>query len=79
MKVITKENRYGYNVAVVITKNRYGYNGYCRMCGKEQEGRKPQPLVVWHIGDGEKRGHNVPVCSMECAEKLAEKLKGERS
>lgn len=27
--------------------------------------------------DYEKRGHNVPVCSWECAEKLVERLKGE--
>jgi len=67
----------GMNMRVEIKKNCYGYNGYCRMCGEEQEGRKPQPLVVWYIGDGEKRGHNKPVCSRECAEKLAKRMKGE--
>lgn len=77
MEFVTRKTRCGYNVAAIIKKNRYGYNGYCRVCGKEQEGCKPQPFVVWHIAEGEKRGHNVPVCSRECAEKLAERMKGE--
>lgn len=57
--------------------NRIGHNGYCRTCGKLQDGWKAQPFIVWYIADGKKRGHNVPVCSIECAEKLVEILKGE--
>ena len=46
----------------------------CYNCGKVQEGLKFHPFTVWHKRDDEKRGHNDPVCSMECAEALAKRL-----
>lgn len=60
---------------VEIKKNRLGYNGSCTRCGKVQPGHTMQPLIVWYKGNTEKRGHNDPVCSKECAEKLSELYK----
>lgn len=62
---------------IEIKKNCYGYNGACAVCGNVQDGWKPHPLVVWHKADNEKRGHNSPVCSRECAEMLTKIMKGE--
>ena len=39
----------------------------CAYCGKLQDGCKMQPYTVWHKEENEKRGHNEPVCSIECA------------
>lgn len=60
---------------VEIRKNRYGINAGCLICGRRQDGWMPHPLVVYHKADNEKRGHNEPICSNECAERLVEKLK----
>ena len=49
-------------------------NCNCRNCGKDNQ-RKLQPYTVWHKADNENRGHNEPVCSLECARALAEVLK----
>lgn len=46
----------------------------CVYCGKVQDGWKNQPYTVWHKEENEKRGHNEPVCSIDCARALAEKL-----
>jgi len=62
-------------MTVEIRKNKLGYNGFCTRCGKDQPGHMPQPFIVWYKGDTEKRGHNDPACSKECAEKLAELYK----
>ena len=42
----------------------------CVNCGKSA-GNNYQPYTLWHKADDEKRGHNEPVCSMECARELA--------
>lgn len=47
----------------------------CFNCGKVQEGMKMHPFTVYQKLDDEKRGHNNPVCSMECAKAYVEKLK----
>lgn len=54
---------------VRILKNNKGYNCPCWNCGKEQEGRKKQPYLVYYKNKDEKRGHNLPVCSVECVER----------
>lgn len=59
-----------------IIKRTISGNCKCMYCGKEQQGRKNQPYTLWHKADNEKRGHNEPVCSLECAEKLAKQLEG---
>lgn len=46
----------------------------CYNCGKIQEGGKLHPYTVWHRRIDENRGHNDPVCSMECAKEYAEKF-----
>lgn len=40
----------------------------CKNCGFVQIGRKPQPLTLWWKEDTEKRGHQEPMCSIECCE-----------
>ena len=60
---------------VIQIRNKATGNCKCKNCGKLQEGWKNHPFTVWHKADDEKRGHNEPVCSIECAEELAEKLK----
>ena len=52
-----------------IRKNNLGYNCGCEVCNKVQEGRKKQPFIIWYQNDGEKRGHNIPICSEECIQK----------
>lgn len=62
---------------IEIRKNgRLGANGCCRICNAQQEGYKAQPYIVYHKADNENRGHQEPVCSMECAKALVNKLKG---
>lgn len=46
-------------------------NCACYNCGKVQDGYKLQPYTVWHRRIDENRGHNDPVCSMECAREYA--------
>ena len=46
----------------------------CANCGRHQDGWRLHPYTVWHKADNEKRGHNDPVCSMECAIDYAEAL-----
>ena len=38
----------------------------CRNCGKTQEGLKLHPFTVWWKEENEKRGHQEPMCSIEC-------------
>jgi len=49
-------------------KNTTSGNCACRNCGKFQNGNKQQPFTVWWKEDNEKRGHNEPMCSVECCE-----------
>ena len=58
-------------------RKRVTGNCDCRNCGTVQNGRAVQPYTVWHKADNENRGHNEPVCSIECARALAEMLKRE--
>ena len=57
--------------------NKLGANGGCRICGGVQDGWRAQPYIVYHKADNEKRGHNDPACSLECAKVLAERYRGE--
>ena len=68
----TKQNRKEQGMVKILTKKTG--NCHCRYCDKLQEGFKLHPYTVWHKIDGEKRGHNEPVCSRECAELLAKKI-----
>ena len=54
-----------------IKKTRTG-NCACVFCGKYTG--EYQPYTLWHKADDEKFGHNEPVCSKECAEKLAKQI-----
>ena len=54
--------------------NKKSGNCECPVCGKLQDGCKQQPFTVWYKTIKEKRGHNIPVCSMECAKKYIETL-----
>ncbi len=47
-------------------KNTKSGNCACRYCGKYQEGDKLQPFTVWWKEENEKRGHQEPMCSIEC-------------
>lgn len=58
---------------IKILKKSTG-NCNCQNCGKLQDGLKLQPFTVWHKAENEKRGHNYPVCSQECANELAKRL-----
>ena len=59
---------------IEIRKQTSG-NCECFNCGMLQDGHKMHPFTVWHKADNEKRGHNDPVCSMECAKEWAAKLR----
>lgn len=59
---------------VNIIKKKTG-NCPCCYCGKLQDGIKLHPYTVWHKEENEARGHNDPVCSIECAKAYAEKFK----
>ena len=50
-------------------------NCSCRNCGKDQPGCKLQPWTVWWKEDTEKRGHQEPVCSEECAREYIDRRK----
>lgn len=58
----------------VEIRKRVSGNGECTCCKKDNN-RKDMPYTVWHKADNENRGHNEPVCSLECARALAEVLK----
>lgn len=60
---------------IQITNKKSG-NCPCMNCGKVQEGLKLQPVTLWHKADNEKRGHQEPCCSIECAKQLAERMVG---
>lgn len=47
-------------------KNTKSGNCACRYCGKYQECDKLQPFTVWWREENEKRGHQEPMCSIEC-------------
>lgn len=47
--------------------NKKTGNCGCINCGRIQEGTRMHPYTVWHKEENEKRGHNEPVCSRECA------------
>lgn len=49
-------------------KNTSSGNCACRNCGKFQEGNKLQPFTLWWKEETEKRGHQEPMCSIECCE-----------
>ena len=61
-------------MTVNILNKKTGNCGCCN-CGKLQDGLKLQPFTVWYKSDNEKRGHNDPVCSLECANEYMAKLK----
>lgn len=62
---------------IKIKNNNLGYNGACRNCGKYQKGGdEKQPLIVYYKDDNEKRGHNLPMCSLECAQAYIAELNG---
>lgn len=48
-------------------KKKESGNCPCIWCGKYNDG-KMQPYTVWWKLDNEKRGHQEPACSEECAE-----------
>lgn len=58
---------------IKIKHTRTG-NCNCLNCKKIQEGRKYHPYTVWVKKDAELRGHNFPVCSLDCAKELAKKF-----
>ena len=62
---------------MIITKIQKKNSGNCGCfnCGKVQEGSKYHPITLWHKDEDEKRGHQLPMCSIECAEEYAMKLK----
>ena len=62
---------------IQILKKKTGNCG-CFNCGRVQDGMKMHPYTVWHKTDDEKRGHNDPVCSIECAKAYADKIKEEQ-
>ena len=55
---------------MVETKIKLTSSGNCNCfyCSKLQDGIKPQPVTLWYKVDNEKRGHQLPMCSIECAE-----------
>lgn len=57
-----------------LKRNTLGYNAGCHNCGKTQDRLKAQPLIIWYKEDNEKRGHNLPICSQECASKVLYEL-----
>ena len=58
---------------VEIRRQKSGNCG-CFFCGRLQEGMKMHPFTVYHKADNEQRGHNDPVCSMDCAKAHKERL-----
>ncbi len=60
---------------LITIKNKKSGNCKCFNCGKVQEGRKLQPYTVWYKLDNERRGHQLPVCSLQCAEQLVKRYK----
>ena len=58
---------------MVVIKTQKTGNWTCPNCGKTQPGMKMHPYTVWYKTEDEKRGHNLPVCSMECAKIVASK------
>ena len=54
-------------------KNTSSGNCACRNCGKVQDGLKLQPFTVWWKEENEKRGHNEPMCSVECCKNYISK------
>lgn len=63
----------------MIIKIKHTRTGNCKClnCQKIQEGRKYHPYTVWFKKDDEPRGHNFPVCSLDCAKELAKKFETE--
>ena len=59
---------------VKVEKKKSG-NCKCANCGKLQDGMKMHPYTVWHKAENENRGHNEPVCSLECGNQLAHRYK----
>ncbi len=59
---------------LVKIQNKKSGNCPCINCGKVQEGLKLHPYTVWHKSDNEKRGHQEPACSLECAKKYVGKI-----
>lgn len=64
---------------MVQIQHKKSGNCSCATCGKTQDGGKMHGWTVWHKADDEKRGHQEPVCSLECATKLAEIYKAKEN
>ena len=60
---------------MVQIQHKKSGNCGCAECGKIQDGGKLHGWTVWHKSEGEKRGHQEPVCCLECATKLAKKYR----
>ena len=60
---------------LMAIKHTKSGNCKCFNCGKVQEGHKLHPYTVWYKLDNERRGHQLPVCSLECANHVVEKYK----
>lgn len=58
---------------VKIIKNSLGMNARCFNCGYEQPGLKSQPINLYYKIEGERRGHNTPMCCVECANEYVSK------
>ena len=54
--------------------NKKSGNCGCYNCGRLQDGWKMHPWTVYHKADGESRGHNDPVCCLECAKEYSKKF-----
>ena len=70
----THTNKGDESMEVKAKNNTMKYNGACYICGKIQDGGKPQPHLVWYRYDGQKRGTNKPICSYLCLYKALAKF-----
>ena len=59
---------------IKIERKKSGNCG-CANCGASQEGLKLHPYTVWWKSEGESRGHNDPVCCLDCAMEYAKEIK----
>lgn len=60
---------------ILEIRHKASGNCGCYACGKVQDGWKNHPYTVYHKDENEKRGHQDPVCSIECAHKQVEYYK----
>lgn len=59
-------------IYIKIKSTKSGNCG-CFNCGKLQDGLKMQPITLWTRKENEKRGVQLPMCSVECAKEYATK------